>query len=1250
MKKRQKYIFILFLLLFASTIGFHQYIGNYVEQLDGYIEKLEEAIHPQEVLLEQALLNDQLFNRIIQFYDPNTKTIPIIESREINELALQNFTIIIYKDQDPIFWSNDNILPTSDELNKIFEPNHSKCIRLGNGYYEVQVKPIVDQYGNYQIVGLLPLKSDFPIQRGFLKNDFFYVQDFPRQIEILDTLILSNVVKSKDDLPLFSISKDNLNSIRDQRLQKWFLILLFFTGLPFCYLINELANHFASRYNFWSGFLFLGSLIGALKLSIAFTPLSVTFESIPYLEQIFSLKVLNGTLGSFVLTSFFIFWITLFFHQRYHPKIPYRYEPQKYLLWSTFIYAITLFSLLGLTLVIKKLVLESNLVFDFDNILQFNLYSTLAILSIILLIISLFLFALKLMSLTLENKQKPHHKLVAFGLGLLCNIPLIFYFDLHFPLYVVLLFTVLFVFNFELFLEYKFPGFTWLVVWTTVFSILGTVLILKYNLEKDLENRIRFAEQKIKVENQEDYNELGVLRRSLQSNSALINALYPKDSIRPNKKETFRLIDQLLHSEVQFYEKFSPRFFAYFSDQDSIPIEGQTEEERVLFMNVIEAYDTTSMEGVFYAQNNVGDYSYALQTQIVPPHDSFAVINGILVLTPITEQPSKVYSELLSFEPYNLVAASPGYEFTLFQNDEEVKRVGIIDDYILELAGSLKVNEHRNETIDGVATLIYKFDNSKIAIVRKRTGGFMRYFSLFSFLFVLNIFVILILSLLSRFFGTGASIGIAIIGQPSLKNRIQAAVVLLNIGSFLLIALVTAAFFRNSSIDYHYKRFQRKINAVVEDLQNDIDLLARGGTANIDYKGLLSAASQIHKMDINLYNLQGKLIKSSAGVMQDLNILPPIMDARAYFTLKKNQKSNIQSKKLGDLNYREAFIPIKLSEEEAISGYLSIPYYAKNKNLSQDIYDFMGTMLNVYVVLFLLAGVIAIFVANSITKPLGEIGEKIKGLRLGKNEPLKWNSKDELGKLITEYNKMIFKLEESTEKLKVTEREGAWREMAKQIAHEIKNPLTPMKLNIQYLMRAYKGNPADIEPKLNRISHTLIDQIDGLSRIASEFSNFAKMPNAENQAFNINHLLESIHNLFKENPQDIEISLSLPDEQFIVYADKGHLMRVFNNLVKNAIQAIPEERKGKILISLVGDLEEHIIIATVKDNGTGISKSMREKVFYPNFTTKNSGMGLGLAISKNIIETANGKIYFHTKDGIGTTFFVELPIYETEPV
>ncbi len=305
--------------------------------------------------------------------------------------------------------------------------------------------------------------------------------------------------------------------------------------------------------------------------------------------------------------------------------------------------------------------------------------------------------------------------------------------------------------------------------------------------------------------------------------------------------------------------------------------------------------------------------------------------------------------------------------------------------------------------------------------------------------------------------------------------------------------------------------------------------------------------------------------------------------------------------------------------------------------------EFIEMLVNVYAFLLLMTGVAGIAIANSFTQPIVNLGVKLRNLQLGHNEPIEWQSQDEIGELIVEYNRMITKLENSTEKLKASERESAWREMAKQIAHEIKNPLTPMKLSIQYLLHTAEANPQEVKPMLQRVSQTIIEQIDGLTRIATEFSNFAQMPKPENITFILNDVMQSVFNLFAESPNaNIALHLQLSDEPIFVLADRDQMIRVLNNLLKNAIQAIPTDTLGRVdMILHKRNDKAHI---EVRDNGCGIPAIMRDKVFQPNFTTKSSGTGLGLAMCRNMVQAAGGSIWFESEVKVGTSFFVELPI------
>lgn len=307
-----------------------------------------------------------------------------------------------------------------------------------------------------------------------------------------------------------------------------------------------------------------------------------------------------------------------------------------------------------------------------------------------------------------------------------------------------------------------------------------------------------------------------------------------------------------------------------------------------------------------------------------------------------------------------------------------------------------------------------------------------------------------------------------------------------------------------------------------------------------------------------------------------------------------------------------------------------------------ELQDWLEQLLTLYAFLLLIAGALGILLANSITEPIVRIGQKLSNTQLLDNQPLSWPKDDEIGRLVRHYNQMISDLNESALKLAESEREGAWREMAKQVAHEIKNPLTPMKLQLQQLVRLEKENPEKAREWSRMVASRMIEQIDGLALIADEFSHFARLPEARAITFDLRDLVQSAYELHQVNEEQIELLLENSLLPCPVLADRDQILRVTNNLIKNAFQAIGQQPDGRVVLRLY--TEDTQVTLSVKDNGPGIDPAIRERIFQPNFTTKSSGMGLGLAMCRNIVQQASGQISFISVLGEGTTFKVVLPL------
>lgn len=544
------------------------------------------------------------------------------------------------------------------------------------------------------------------------------------------------------------------------------------------------------------------------------------------------------------------------------------------------------------------------------------------------------------------------------------------------------------------------------------------------------------------------------------------------------------------------------------------------------------------------------------------------------------------------------------------------------------------------------ALRIWSGSNERKVVLYRPDPNLLKYISLFSYLFSLFLGVSLLSALInSKARMLPVSLEFTLAQRPSLSNRIQIWLVGLILLSFLVIGGFSIMNFEVSARIAEEKNVARKLDAL------EANLAAQGGAALLNREGLTELGA-IHQTPIFQYLENGVFSQGTDPFLARRSFLPTLLPNELVYQLQQSpEQIAVTNYQVKDLAYRLALRRVGFQNGQPI--LLGIPFGKQKGILRPSTADFLGTLLNAFVFSLLLAGAIAILVARSITHPLVNLGERLRSLSLEQNEPLHWDRKDEIGELIAEYNRMLSKLAESTRQLAKSERESAWREMAKQVAHEIKNPLTPMKLSIQHLEYAIRSNPDNVEELVKRTANRLVAQIDALTKIATEFSSFAKMPTAVNEHFRLDQLVETVHALFEKEAQQMEFALYIhyPDPQqppaMLVYADRNQLLRVLNNLYKNAIQAIPEDRVGRIRTDVVVANQDWVKIA-VADNGTGIPPEQQNKVFVPNFTTKTSGTGLGLAMSKNIVESAKGQIYFETKVGEGTIFYLELPLVREE--
>ncbi|MDA9552154.1 ATP-binding protein [Flavobacteriaceae bacterium] len=480
-----------------------------------------------------------------------------------------------------------------------------------------------------------------------------------------------------------------------------------------------------------------------------------------------------------------------------------------------------------------------------------------------------------------------------------------------------------------------------------------------------------------------------------------------------------------------------------------------------------------------------------------------------------------------------------------------------------------------------------------------------------------------------------------ILKKLSLRSRIFIYMILLVLVASILIAGVTLYQYNEQSKDYHKQRLERK----EAQLLSSIDFVLRETSYELNPEKLaLIFKDEIYKIaknlnvEFNIYDLGGTLVKSSKPSF-DEDTLIACIPAEVLNNLKYTvQKRYVETNEVLGGDFRTSYTIFSDIKSKPL-GILNVPYFQDDSFNEEELREFLVRLGYAYFVMLLVAIAFAYFVSKYITRSLKTISDKMNETRLEKrNQKIELKgASEEVSALVESYNSMIDELEESAVKLATSEREQAWREMAKQVAHEIKNPLTPMRLSVQSFQRKFNPNDVDIHQKIEEYSKTLIQQIDTMSSIASAFSNFAKMPAQQNETLNVVEVVNLALDIFTEDYLVFECDR----QEIIAKLDRTQLIRIITNLVKNAIQSIARVPSPIIRICLNDD--ENNINITVTDNGHGISKENKPKIFEPKFTTKTSGMGLGLPMIKNIIETYKGSIAFESVEGSGTTFKVILP-------
>lgn len=646
----------------------------------------------------------------------------------------------------------------------------------------------------------------------------------------------------------------------------------------------------------------------------------------------------------------------------------------------------------------------------------------------------------------------------------------------------------------------------------------------------------------------------------------------------------------------------------------------------------------TDVSGLWQMDYGVGPENYLLALQ--PDSTRDRIGPGRLIVVEFTSKYSLSnlgYPALLLNDRHINFPNLSGYSFAIYQDGNMVHSLGSANYPMLLNSENFNKQDICFYTLQGYNHLRMLQDEGKRAIIISRKDpGFLSIISLFSYLLILFLLFFWILDRLA---------GLRYIRfQPlnSLKGRLQIALTGAMVATLLVVGTLAIYYITALNARKNSNYLKEKSLSLLVELQHKLSAAENLTASGYDLESLLIKFSNVFFTDINLFDPEGKLIASSRSQIFGEGIISRYMNPVALEALRKGESSLFTQKEhIGTQYFSSAYLPV-YNNQDRLLGYMNLPYFSKQDELSKEISGFLNAFINLYFLIILSGIVVSVLISRRITRPLEILALRLSQVKLGQsNELLEWRHKDEIGHLVSEYNRMVTVLAESTKRLARSERESAWREMARQVAHEIKNPLTPMKLSIQHLKKAWDEKSPDWEFRMERLTRSLILQIDQLSSIATDFSDFARMDEPVSAWVELDTMVKESLEIFNGFP-GLQIHFNGTKEKIVLFTDPRHFRRILTNLINNSIQSKkPEE---DCLIQVTTGADKHWAMLEIRDNGPGIPAELIDKVFQPYFTTRSGGTGLGLAIVKGLIQIMNGEIELRSDPGSGTLVRIKIPI------
>jgi two-component system nitrogen regulation sensor histidine kinase NtrY len=1213
--------------------------------------------HREEVLPAQMarIVNEDLasreraFNRFMQNTGLVTRIFSdSISTQELKNISEQPFYLYAYDGDSLIFWSDNTFVAQNrDSLQADLTLRKNQKGIFLRRYLKQTALP-----GNKKLIVLYPILIRYP-----LENDYLHAHFAASPLIPVSTRIGASPTRGPDEYPILlpgNTTPVAYIAFNKEEIQKWipdsFFVSILFVAILCTVALLQLVIAGITRNN---KLLPLGIIL-AICISIRLllfewgVPFNLDTLTL-FSPTLYASNRFLSSLGDLFISMLLVLWVLVFIIR----NTRYAHFCDKIKSWygrigvSVLLLAFIAAYIPFFIKIIRSLILDSRISFDVTHFYSVSIYTGFGLLAIVSIM------GLSCTILYLANIQLRHlipnkwvkYPVIAAAIYLSMAI-LGHYTDLFYLLLLagtIIFFILLDVPQLSLTSKLFEPR---MIVWALILCTFSTLIVHYYTEEKEKAIRLAFVEQRLSPHH-DDQLELSFDKTArLIEKDKTIKSFFYKPSVATRKTLNMYLDSVYLSGLAKYQTNI------YLFDDEFKPLFNKDTTSYETLMNEKTEAVITNSAYLFYRESILNKHYYISYLSIY--NDTVNNFIGYIFIgldqkKAVTET---VYPELLQPTASH---SSPGdfeYSYAMYIGGKLVTQTNDYSFPIRLKYDTLKDQQYVFDSEGEYSTLYDKIADKRTVVVVHHHGEWIETIILFSFLFGIQVLIaVIIVTYQGYLYIASGKLTSLRLSRISLRRRVHLSMLIILMLSFVIIGIVTRQYFTEE----YRKSNDNKLQAALEVAKQSVqDYLSRERAYNTGYTfdtvsrsqafhAFITGLANNQKIDINIFDANGGLLTTSQDEIYDKGLMSRRMKPDAFHQMDDEGVSLvIQREQVAGLSYISAYETLR-NEKGITLGYINVPFFTSEKDLNFQISNIIVTLINLYAFLFLLSGILTVFVTRWITKSFDIIIGQFSKLNLERNERIEWQYDDEIGMLVKEYNKMVRKVEENAARLAQSERESAWREMARQVAHEIKNPLTPMKLNIQYLQSAMRNDNPNIKQLTERVSASIIEQIDNLSYIASEFSNFAKLPEARPEELQPAAMIAKAVELYTKD-EVVTVTLEQPQEELVVMCDHSQLLRVFTNLLENAKQAIPEGREGKIHVSVKKDGDD--ILISVADNGTGIDEETSRRIFQPYFTTKSSGTGLGLAMTKKIIEFWKGAIWFDTKEGEGTTFFIRLPLVE----